>query len=227
MQKTVIIIPYRDREKHLKYFLENSFPKLKNLIPNIEIIVVEQTQGKKFNRGATINIGYNYYNNPDNYYITQDVDTNPNELSLPYYAQELNQDDEILSIYSYSGSVGGITKLKGFDFVEINGFPNDFWGWGHEDKDFMNRILFYNKSITRVFKTDDTNVKIPCFDIFQDNHNREDSDKWGIVYGIWDHLSREQQKSYILSNGLSNVKYSIINEEQIMENVNKITVEIN
>ena len=88
--KTVIIIPYRDRQKHLEYYLKNSYPKLKNIIPNLEIIIVEQTFGKKFNRGATINIGYNYYNNPDYYYITQDVDTNPNEISLPYYNYEVN-----------------------------------------------------------------------------------------------------------------------------------------
>jgi len=225
MAKTIIIIPYRDREAHLQYFLEKSYPKLKNIISDLEIIIVEQIPGKKFNRGATINIGYHYYNNQDNYYITQDVDTNPNKISSPYYSYDLNL-DEFLSIYSYSGSVGGIVKFKGSDFVAINGFPNDFWGWGHEDKDFMNRILFYNKNITRIFKTDNTNVEIPYFDIFQDNHNREDSGKWGIAYGSWDHLSKEQQKNYILSNGLSTLHYSIIKEEQLMENVKKITVEI-
>ncbi len=225
MLKTVIIIPYRDRQKHLDYYLNNSYPKLKNLILNLEILIVEQTHGKKFNRGATINIGYNYYNDPENNYITQDVDTNPNEISLPYYVQELKS-NEILSIYSYSGSVGGITKFKGSDFVDINGFPNDFWGWGHEDKDFMNRILFYNKNITRVFKTDDTNVENPYFDVFQDNHNREDSGKWGIAYGMWDRVPKQQQQSYILLNGLSTLKYNIIKEEQLMANVKKITVEI-
>ena len=36
----------------------------------------------------------------------------------------------------------------------------------------------------------------------------------------------KQQKNYILSNGLSTLHYSIIKEEQLMENVKKITVEI-
>jgi hypothetical protein len=225
MSKTVIIIPYRDRESHLKYYLENSYPKLKNLITNLEIIIVEQTQGKKFNRGATINIGYDYYNDPNNFYITQDVDTNPNEFSLPYYKQNLSS-NEFLSIYSYSRSVGGIAKFKGSDFVDVNGFPNNFWGWGHEDKDFMNRILFYNKNITRIFKTDDTTVNNPYVDVFQDNHIREDSGKWYVAYEIWDHVSKEQQQRYILSNGLTTLKYNINKEEEIMENVKKITVDI-
>ena len=226
MVKTIVIIPYRDRESHLKYFLENSYSKIKNLIPNLEILVVEQTHGKRFNRGATINIGYDYYNNPEYNYITQDVDTNPNEISLPYYAQELKL-NEILSIYSYSESVGGITKFKGSDFVDINGFPNDFWGWGHEDKDFMNRILFRNKNITRVFKTDNTNISIPYFDVFQDNHIKEPCDKYMQSYITWNYLSKEQKELYILSNGLSTLNYNIIKEEQIMECVKKITVEIN
>ena len=90
----------------------------------------------------------------------------------------------------------------------------------------MNRIIFYSKNITRIFKTDDTNVKIPYFDIFQDNHNRDDSGKWGIAYGSWNSLLKEQQQSYILSNGLSTLEYNLVKEEQLMENVKKITVEI-
>ena len=35
--KTIILIPYRDREEHLKYFLENTAPKLKEKIENLEI----------------------------------------------------------------------------------------------------------------------------------------------------------------------------------------------
>ena len=62
MEKTVIMIPYRDRQEHLNFFLETSIPKLVNVFNNLEIIIVEQTEGKKFNRGATINIGYLYYN---------------------------------------------------------------------------------------------------------------------------------------------------------------------
>lgn len=221
MSKTILIIPYRDRQTHLDYFLKNSLPKIKNIIPNVEVLIVEQIEGKKFNRGAVINIGYNYYNQSDYYYITQDVDTNPNDTSLPYYAQDLNS-NEILSIYSYSGSVGGIAKFKGKDFIEINGFPNDFWGWGHEDKDFKNRILFYNKLINRIF-TENNNG---CVDVFLDNHNREDSGKYFLAYEIWDKLTKVQQEKYIVNNGLSTLKYDIIKEELLLENVKKITVDI-
>jgi hypothetical protein len=222
--KTVIIIPYRDRQKHLEYYLKNSYPKLKNIIPNLEIIIVEQTFGKKFNRGATINIGYNYYNNPDYYYITQDVDTNPNEISLPYYNYEVN--NNFLSIYSFSRSVGGVAKFKGYDYVKVNGFPNNYWGWGHEDKDFMNRIEFYGYDIVRIFTLTNTSVKNQFFDVFHDDHIREDSGKHDETYISWNLKNMDEKQKYILSNGLSTLKYDIIKEEQIMENVKKITVEI-
>jgi hypothetical protein len=224
-KKTVIIIPYRDRQKHLDYFLEKSFPKLKNIIPNLEIIVVEQTQGKKFNRGATINIGYNYYNNQDYDYITQDVDTNPIEISLPYYSHEVKNND-FLSIYSFPRSVGGITKFKGSDFVKINGFPNDYWGWGHEDKDFMNRIEFYGYNITRIFGVTNTLIKNQYFDVFLDDHIREDCNKHDETYNDWNLKNKNDKENYILNNGLTTLKYNLIKEEQIMENVKKITVEI-
>lgn len=32
-------------------------------------------------------------------------------------------------------------------FYMVNGFSNSFWGWGGEDDDMYNRILFHNMSI--------------------------------------------------------------------------------
>ena len=109
--KTILIVPYRNRESHLHYFLENSFPKLKEVIPDLEIIVVEQTEGKKFNRGATINIGYHYYNRKDYDYITQDIDVNPIiKEAIDFYTKEVN-DDFFLGIYSDGETLGGIVKF--------------------------------------------------------------------------------------------------------------------
>lgn len=75
--KNIIIIPYRNREKHLNYFLLNSAPLLKKNIDNLQIIIVEQNEGKLFNRGMLLNIGYHYFNDPSIFYITQDIDINP------------------------------------------------------------------------------------------------------------------------------------------------------
>ena len=46
--------------------------------------------------------------------------------------------------------MGGIVLMRKKDFVHINGFPNDFWGWGGEDDEFGDRIRDAGIPIERV-----------------------------------------------------------------------------
>jgi hypothetical protein len=230
--KTVIIIPYRDRERHLDYYLKHSVPALKKHIENLEVIIVEQAVGKKFNRGKTINIGYKYYDDVDNYYITQDVDVNPSSIkTFDMYKEEVGE-KEILSIYSNGETLGGIIKFSGKTFKEINGFPNNYWGWGHEDKDLTNRVDFYKYKINRKTKYKTAKEKqeflkkAEFFNIFEDDHNRQDCGMWEIPYKLWNNTSDQMKKAYIESNGISTLDYAIVKEEVLMEGVKKITVEI-
>ena len=39
----------------------------------------------------------------------------------------------------YEGIFGGITALLPEHFKKMNGFSNDYWGWGGEDDDFAYR----------------------------------------------------------------------------------------
>ena len=55
----LIIIPYRNRQDHLKTFLE-SVPEFKKHLSNFKLLVVEQTKGKEFNRGKLLNVGFHY-----------------------------------------------------------------------------------------------------------------------------------------------------------------------
>ena len=56
-EKLAIIVPYRDREEHLSKFL----PAMKkcDFLDGIdyEIMIVEQEEGKPFNRGKLLNVG--------------------------------------------------------------------------------------------------------------------------------------------------------------------------
>lgn len=224
--KTIVIIPYRDRQIHLDYYLANSVPKLTELIPEIEFIVVEQTSGKKFNRGKVINVGYHFYNKSDDYYITQDVDVNPNkEETFSMYQTEVKE-NKFLGIYSDGQTLGGIVKFRGSTFEKVNGFPNDYWGWGHEDKDLSNRAEFMNCQIERLIKFDEFKKKETYFNIFQDHHKREECDKFRVAYYAWKASPPEIQKGYLLSNGLSTLEYEIVKTEQLLPNVKKIIVNI-
>jgi hypothetical protein len=37
------------------------------------------------------------------------------------------------------GYIGGITSFSESQFKQINGFPNNFWGWGGEDDELYKR----------------------------------------------------------------------------------------
>lgn len=224
--KTIIIIPFRNRETHLNYFLNNSFPKLNNIIPNLEVIIVEQTEGKRFNRGATINIGYDYYKQNDNYYITQDVDVNPiTDEAVSFYNKTVN-DNDFLGIYSDGETLGGIVKFTGRTFNNVNGFPNDYWGWGHEDKELQNRAEYFNCRIEKIIKFHEFEKKSVFFKIFEDNHIREESGKWNDAYRKFNKFSINDKNNNINNNGLNTLKYEIITEINLRDNVKKITVEI-
>ena len=83
--KLGIIVPYRDRESHLTKFIENVSPYLKSKKIKHEIIVVEQTDDKPFNRGKLLNIGYIKAKELGcGYIVFHDVDMIPIEVDYSY-----------------------------------------------------------------------------------------------------------------------------------------------
>ena len=114
-------------------------------------------------------------------------------------------------------------------FEIVNGFPNEFWGWGMEDKALQNRAEFMKIKVTKnilqdtlhendYFIVNDKEVKRVVTPDAQKKHN--------FVYDEFSKLDNMQKYQSIFSSGLNNLEYKIIKQEQIMENVKKITVEI-
>ena len=46
------------------------------------------------------------------------------------------------------GYFGGITSFSEKQFREINGFPNNFWGWGGEDDELYKRTKLVSTRLT-------------------------------------------------------------------------------
>jgi hypothetical protein len=147
--KGLVVIPFRDN-------LDNTRQKqLDQLLPfleqnDLEYRVIVQTDLKLFNRGLLLNEGIATFNNFD-YYIFHDADLIPDQILLQYYLKYPKNPIHIgHKGQRWSGPsnkfIGGIFSINKHDFYKINGFPNDFWGWGGED-DAMSERLRINKIV--------------------------------------------------------------------------------
>lgn len=48
----------------------------------------------------------------------------------------------VLCRLPYNQYFGGVSSLSKEQYLKINGFPNNYWGWGGEDDDIYNRYIF-------------------------------------------------------------------------------------
>ena len=150
--KLAIVVPYRNRESHLETFLKYMKTYLKDY--TYEIIVVNQTDEQLFNRGKLLNIGAKYaINNGFDYMCFHDVDMLPKtaDYSYPEYPTSLISELENKEGNVFFNYFGGVTLFNTKDFITINGYSNDYWGWGYEDTDLFYRVthsgLYYENNV--------------------------------------------------------------------------------
>uniref|UniRef100_A0A8D0GQK2 Beta-1,4-galactosyltransferase n=1 Tax=Sphenodon punctatus TaxID=8508 RepID=A0A8D0GQK2_SPHPU len=85
LQRVAILIPHRNREKHLLYLLEHLHPFLQRQQLDYGIYVIHQTGDTKFNRAKLLNVGFLEALKEENWdcFIFHDVDLVPeNDLNL-------------------------------------------------------------------------------------------------------------------------------------------------
>ncbi|XP_042223301.1 uncharacterized protein LOC121867457 [Homarus americanus] len=154
--RVAIIIPYRDRIKHLSVFLYHLHPILQRQQIDYAIYVVEQAGNGKFNRAMIMNVGalealkqYQY-----DCFIFHDVDLLPEDDRNLYTCPEQPRHmsvaiDSMHYRLPYNDIFGGVSAMTVEQFRTVNGFSNKFWGWGGEDDDMSNRIKYHGFYISR------------------------------------------------------------------------------
>ena len=147
--KLGVIIPYREREEHLERFIEHFTNFMSDKKINYQIFVTEQYDLKPFNRGRLLNIGYKIaIQNGCDYICFHDVDMLPEEADYSYPTKPAHLASQ-LSNYNYSVPYdeyfGGVTLFNKYDFEVVNGYSNNYQGWGYEDDDLLNRC--YEKKL--------------------------------------------------------------------------------
>lgn len=223
MYENIIAIPFRDRDTHLEYFIKNTVPLLEQYLPNTRVLVVEQNKGKLFNRGMLLNVAFKEYQNKTNYFFTHDVDMNPSlEIIKSIYTK---QDIEMLRVkLVHELSLGGIIKVKHDIIFDINGFPNNIWGWGIEDRALYFRCCMKNVNITNNPNQSFNNRPHKSNNEKYVGEKKQISDMWLQPY--IDKLDDKQKEEMIMSSGLNNLKYTIIERKMIDNMVELIKVEI-
>lgn len=136
--KPPIIIPYRNRPEHLEQFVRY----VAMVEPSRTIIVVEQTDGKPFNRGKLLNIGAQIaFTGGANHVITHDVDMLPvrADYSVGGIVHLAGAASQFNYKMPYPRYFGGVNIFSATAFYMANGYSNNYWGWGAEDDDMLLR----------------------------------------------------------------------------------------
>lgn len=162
MKRLGIIVPYRDRHKHLQQFKETIFTYLeKNGYTNYCVIIVEQDNAKLFNRGMLCNIGFlEAENQKCDYIVIHDIDMLPKRVDYSYSEHPIHLATDNIPFDSY---FGGITLFPTKIFRNINGFSNLYWGWGFEDDDLRYRCVKNNVVFERHIKETISKHTVPIF----------------------------------------------------------------
>jgi len=144
--KLGVIVPFRDREEHLEKFIKQVPPYLTNNDIDYELIVVEQSDKKPFNRGKLLNIGFIEARKLEcDYVVFHDVDMIPVDVDYSYsdiplhLATSFELENDKSKNLSFDDYFGGVTMFSKEAFEKINGYSNLYWGWGFEDDDLLFR----------------------------------------------------------------------------------------
>jgi hypothetical protein len=209
----------RLQQKRLFVYLMN---KMLSQLCDYDIFVVEQSSKYPFNIGKLKNIGYNYskktgktYSN----YIFADIDSIPDSNLIKYFFMQTDSLNSLATFGTRYESldsktsrpfVGALISTSSEIFEQLNGYPNNFYGWEGEDTNLLLRLngikkpLYVNASgkIIDIEEVEgykkDIGVKISELN---DSKERE-----SMVYEKninWDNFK---------SNGLTNLDYTILYE---------------
>jgi len=145
MHNLSIIVPFRNREEHLLKFVPHMKMFLNQFEINYHLYVIEQIDNKPFNRAKLLNVGFNETKHNNDYFCFHDVDMLPVNFDCDYsYIDGACRVSHFVSQFGFiprpeSEFGGGVIMINKQSFEKVNGFSNNYWGWGVEDNDFSER----------------------------------------------------------------------------------------
>ena len=155
--QVAIIVPYRNRTDNLKVFIQYMHPFLMRQNIHYKIYVINQGDDKLFNRAMLFNVGFKEALKDFAWpcFVFSDVDHLPEDDRNLYKCENVPKhmgvsiDTGGYELY-YEGFFGGVFAIKREQFQDVNGASNQFWGWGGEDDDIIQRIQDSGLSFIRI-----------------------------------------------------------------------------
>ncbi|KAM6910495.1 beta-1,4-galactosyltransferase 3 [Xenentodon cancila] len=218
--KTAIIIPHRHREHHLKFLLYYLHPFLQRQQLNYGIYVIHQAGNYTFNRAKLMNIGFREAMKEEDWdcLFYHDVDLIP-EDDRNTYTCDANPKHAAIAMdkfgykLPYKMYFGGVSALSPLHYLKMNGFPNNYWGWGGEDDDIGVRVSLAGMYISR-----------PSLKVGRYKMIKHKLDKGNDVNPKRFNMLAKTRQTWKL-DGMNTVEYEVISQEYLPLYTN-ITVNI-
>jgi hypothetical protein len=150
----IIVVPFRNRRDQLAAFTSHIEQFLAGR--PFQVLVVEQVEGKPFNRGALLNAGFALAKTTCEWVAFHDVDMLPLDESCDYslptdvLCHLAGAAEQFGFTNPYRNYIGGVLLSTIPVFESMNGFSNSYWGWGCEDDDLFIRACACGVAIRRV-----------------------------------------------------------------------------
>lgn len=204
--RVALVVPYRDRDLQLRIFLHNMHYFLAKQQLEYGIFIIEQVHNQTFNRGKLLNVGfveafkaYNWdcvvFHDVD---LLPEVDLNIYSCPEPNFPRHLSAAiDKFQYRLPYRSLFGGATALLHEQFMQMNGFSNEYWGWGGEDDDLSTRLRLAGYSIARY------PIEIARYTMISHNHESANLNKlrWTLMRNTTMHWQKD---------GLNTLEYKLI-----------------
>jgi DNA-directed RNA polymerase II subunit RPB2 len=233
-----IITLFRDNDKGARERQRKEFIRRMNRIMapyRYHIFIIEQSaDGDPFNIGKLKNVGFKIagewektHDMKFTNFIFSDIDMIPDDELLQYYVKPIKKPLSLAirgtrydqrDMESKKIFLGAVLGFNRRDFEEINGYPDNFWGWGGEDDALLYRLVASDVGTVQIPKVgavidleDKKTIAEKLESVVKDNQ------RWEKLYIDLTHWKK---------NGLSNLNYKLLKMTDEAENTTQYLVDL-
>ena len=198
------------------------------------VVFVEQSDdGQLFNRGKLLNIGYRIARSSKLWrqcttgaahdrgmiefvsIVTHDVDMLPVSPNRPMHYAPTSEIRHLASAVDqyhrrlpYEEYFGGVLSMPDEHWRKINGFPNDFWGWGSEDDMVYLRLYHLALPFGRLVPQ-----SLGRYETIKEDHHADSKEKSLSLnqakYGAFMALDARDKQAAMASNGFNTTQFQV------------------